>query len=133
MHPELKKLLIDMIVDLVGEECTKICRRSNASLFRQISIEKVEEFAWSSYISELERKCPVLLQLLTSVVSVNDIRNSKERTGHKKKAKNHNPGICTAIAILLKERNREMCGVQTYLSLVLFSSHVQKKVRHHIS
>ena len=30
--------------------------------------------------------------------------------------------------MILKERNREMCGVQTFLSLVLFNSHVQKKV-----
>ena len=29
---------------------------------------------------------------------------------------------------LLKERNRVMCGVQSYLSCVLFSTHIQKKV-----
>lgn len=33
-----------------------------------------------------------------------------------------------AAATLLKERNREMCGVQTMVSLVMFNSHVQKKV-----
>ena len=32
-----------------------------------------------------------------------------------------------ATAIMLKERNREMCGIQTLLSLILFSSHVQKQ------
>ncbi len=33
-----------------------------------------------------------------------------------------------AIAVLLKERYREMCGIQTMLSLVLFTSRVQKQV-----
>ena len=39
---------------------------------------------------------------------------------------------CMLMAILLKERNREMCGVQTLLSLILFSSRVQKQVSHNI-
>ena len=33
-----------------------------------------------------------------------------------------------ATAALLKERNREMSGMQAFLSLVLFSSRVEKKV-----
>ena len=38
------------------------------------------------------------------------------------------PGLCTAVAILLKERNRVMCGVQSYVSSVLFSNNIHKKV-----
>ena len=67
--------------------------------------------------------CPTLLQLLTAVVGVNDDRNTS------KKGEQHHPGVCTAMAILFKERNREMCGIQTFISLVMFSSHVPKKVR----
>ena len=33
-----------------------------------------------------------------------------------------------ATIVLLKERNREMSGMQAFLSLVLFSSRVEKKV-----
>ena len=40
-----------------------------------------------------------------------------------KRGERHYPGICMATAILLKERNR---GIQAFLSLVLFSSRVQK-------
>ena len=31
-------------------------------------------------------------------------------------------------AVLLKERNREMCGIQSLISLLLYSSHVDKQV-----
>ena len=56
------------------------------------------------------------------IVNRNDYRNQH------KQGERHHPGICMAIATLLKERNHEMCGVQTYLSLVLFSSRVHKEV-----
>ena len=36
------------------------------------------------------------------------------------------PGLCTAVAILLKECNREMCGVQSYISSALFSTKIHK-------
>lgn len=36
--------------------------------------------------------------------------------------------MCTAVAILLKERNKQMCGVQSYISSALFSTRIHKKV-----
>ena len=42
-----------------------------------------------------------------------------------KKDEQHMPGICMAVATLLKERNREMCGVQSIISV---ASQVKKKV-----
>ena len=40
----------------------------------------------------------------------------------------HYPGLCMSVAILLKERNREMSGLQYIVSLLLYSSHVDKQV-----
>ena len=51
----------------------------------------------------------------------NDHRNNNKKGTH------HIPGVCMAIAILL-ERNREMCGIQSLLPLILFQSHAQKRV-----
>ncbi len=45
-----------------------------------------------------------------------------------KKGDKHTPGICTAVSILLKERNMGMSGLQTFTSLVLFSARVSQKV-----
>ncbi len=53
------------------------------------------------------------------------------RSDHRNKTKKgdkHHPGICMALSVLLKERSREMSGLQTFLSLVLFSTRVNRKV-----
>ena len=92
------------------------------SVFRKLTIEQAETFSWSECVAELNSKAPILCSLFSHIVSCTDHRNSK------KKAEIHYPGICTAVAVLLKERNRYMCGVQTFISLVLFSSRVNKKV-----
>lgn len=72
-------------------------------------------------MEELRNEALVLLKLLSHLVSRTDNRN-------KKKGERHNPGICMAVGALLKERNREMKGIQTFISLVLFSSRVSHKV-----
>ena len=56
------------------------------------------------------------------MVSMNDHRNQH------KGGVQHYPGICMAMEVLLKDRNREICGVQSVLSLLLFFSHAEKKV-----
>ena len=65
-------------------------------------------------IEDLKSKAPTLLQLVTSVVSVNDHRNTS------KVGNSHHPGICAAFAVLLKERNREMCGLQSIVSVLMY-------------
>ena len=123
-HAGLREALLLKVMDQIGSECGGVCRRNTEtpSLFQSLEVGKLDGFCWSDCISELQTKCPMLLRLLTSVVSSNDHRNAQKHSS------SHHPGLCTAIAIILKERNREMCGVQTFLSLVLFNSHVQKKV-----
>ena len=72
-------------------------------------------------MEELQTKCPTLLQLLWAIVSRSDHRNRV------KQGEQHYPGMCVAVAILLKERNKHMSGIQTLLSMVLYSSRVRKK------
>ena len=74
-------------------------------------------------IDELSSKTPMLLQILRTLTSANDHRN-KHKSGSV-----HQPGICMAASVILKERNREMCGVQSVISLLLFSSHANKQVK----
>ena len=92
------------------------------SLFRKINVQEMAAFSWGKCIRELQSTAPVLLQLLLGIVSHSDHRN-QEKLGER-----HYPGICMAVATLLKERNRQMSGIQTFLSLVLFSSLVDKQV-----
>ena len=87
-----------------------------------VADESLPQLSWCDCIAELKVKAPVILQLVSTLVSKNDNRNQQKR----------GDAHCMLMAILLKERNREMCGVQTLLSLILFSSCVQKQVSHNV-
>ena len=123
-HEGLREHILLKLFELIDAECGKLCQRgcNPPSLFRKIPVENLPKFQWGSLITELEARAPTLLRMLATIVSKNDHRNQY------KQGERHHPGICMAIATLLKDRNREMCGVQTFISLVLFSSTVHKQV-----
>ena len=72
-------------------------------------------------VTDLKVKAPLFFTLLDSITSRNDHRNIA------KVGVTHYTGI-SAAAILLKERNREMCGLQSLVSLLLYSCHAEKQV-----
>ncbi len=122
--PRLRNDVVARVSRIINDECSVLCSRSAqpVSLFRCMTLEQAERFAWTQAISELETKAPTLYETLGCAVSNSSKRNKK------KKGERQFPGLCTAVAILLNERNRVMCGVQSYLSCALFSTHLQKKV-----
>lgn len=122
-HPDLKQQLINKVLELIDGECALLCSRSQPGPFRCAKITKLDTFTWDCYIHEMEQKSPILLRLLRLIVSHSDHRNQQKQAEH------HVPGICMTTAIMLKERNREMVGVQTHISLALFTSQVNKQVR----
>ena len=123
-HSALREQILLKVLDLVNSECAALCRKTGAdgpSPFRRLPLKNVEEFSWDIYIQELKLRGPFLLKLFRTLVQHNEHRNMT------KQGPKHTPGICMSIAALLQERNREMTGIQTYVSLVLFN-HVQKQV-----
>ena len=123
-HSALRERILLKVLDLVNSECSALCRKTGAdgpSPFRQLPLKNVEEFSWDIYIQELKLRSPFLLKLFRTLVQHNEHRNMTMQ-GPK-----HTPGICMSIAALLQECNREMAGIQTYVSLVLFN-HAQKQV-----
>lgn len=77
---------------------------------------------WEAFITELACKAPTLLHTLMTLVSFNDGRNTT------KVGAAHYPGVSAAVAILLKERNREMCSIQSLVSVLMYSCHCEKQV-----
>lgn len=117
--------VLQKVIDILDMELVQLTKRNTnpPSLFRQIPLDDtLPQFRWYNCIDELKVKAPSALQLASALVSKNDNGNQK------KCGDAHFPGICMLIGIMLKERNREMCGIQTLLSLILFSSCVQKQV-----
>ena len=78
---------------------------------------------WSALVSELESRVPLLFEAFSSIAAHSNHCN-KSKVGAA-----HHPGICMAAAVILKERNREMCGVQSVLSLLMYSCHCEKKIQ----
>ena len=89
-------------------------------LFGKLPVSEMPAFDWKVLIDELVSKAPILLQILCTLTSSSDPRN-KHKSGSV-----HHPGICMAASVILKERNREMCGVQAMISLLLFESHANR-------
>lgn len=125
---EMKSVMqavLGIVSQTVSNECGKLCQKlsdDGPSQFRAIPVTDLAGFTWGAFIKELEIKAPTLMNIFTSIVSFSDHRN-KTKAGS-----GHHPGICTALAILLKERNREMCGIQSLVSMMMYFSHCEKQV-----
>lgn len=122
--PSLKDALIAAFTKAICQECNTLCRKSDGttSLFRRIPVTSLASNTWETFVEELQSKAPTLLNLFTTIASFNDHRN-KIKTGD-----SHLPGICSAVAVLMKERNREMCGLQSVISLLMYACHCEKQV-----
>ena len=120
---ELKKAMFTHLLQTLSNECSSLCQKTGgSSLFRKISLMSLSSDMWNGFMNELESKAPTLLHILVALVSFSDLRNiSKVGTSH-------HPSICAAVAVLLKERNREMCGLQSLVSVLLYSCHCEKQV-----
>ncbi len=120
---KLKKAVFTHIMQTLSNECSSLCqKRGGASLFRKISLVGLSSNMWDDFMNELESKAPTLIHIIVALVSFSDWRNIN------KVSTSHYPSICAAVAVLLKERNREMCGLQSLLSVLLYSCHSEKQV-----
>ena len=103
-HDSLRDLLIKRVIATVNDECIM-------SSLSAITLSQVQP----QYSFELELRSPVLFQLFKTIVSHGDHRNEK------KKGDVHIPAVCMAVSVLLKERNREMVGIQTCVASITSS------------
>ena len=124
-HESLANKLLQLFLDKLEAECAVLSQRSlPLFLFRRVPPDEYATFEWKKLIENLTQKAPTLFHVLSSIVAHSDRRNKKKLDTA------HYPGLCMTVAVLLKERNREMCGVQSLISLLLYSSHVDKQVQH---
>ena len=120
-HDNLRELLFKQFVAQIDSECSQLCQRQpKSSVYLKILQAPLADFNWKVFVEDLQNKAPTFFQLLSIIASHGDHRN-KTKVGD-----THNPGICMAAAVILKERNREMNGLQSILSLLLFTSHVNR-------
>ena len=118
---EVRNEIFTLLLSLLNAECVELCRRG-ASRFRSIEVDKISSFKWEDFIEELNSKSPLLLQFLTTVASRVDKRYQQTSPAERY------PGIVTAAAVLLKQRNREMCAIPSVVSLLMYACHCEKQV-----
>ena len=125
-HDNLRELLFKQFVAQIDLECSQLCHRPpKSSVYRKMPQALLADFSWKFFVEDLQNMAPTFFQILSTIASHGDHQNKTKIGGA------HNPGICMAAAVILKERNREMNGVQSILSLLFFTSHVNKQVYWH--
>ena len=119
---KFKEGVFTHFLQTINTECGTLSQTSCPSLFRSIPVASLSSISWVEFIAELGSKAPTFLKILVFLFSINDARN-KTKVGAV-----HFPGICAAVAVLLKERCREMCGIQSLVSVLMYSCHCEKQV-----
>ena len=120
--PHLKEAVNVCMCEILTTECSRLCQVG--SLFRNLSLTALAGKNWIDYIHELNEKAPTLLSFIFTLVSVNDSRNVK------KVGEAHYPGVCAAVAVLLKERCKDVDGIQSLVSLMMYDCHCEKQACH---
>jgi len=103
-HKQLYSAVLDRFVQKVNAECQDMCKRTLPPS--------------KTFVEDLKKKAPTLHTVFSCIVSRSDQHPNST----------HYPSLCMSVAILLKERNTEMSGLQYIVSLLLYSSHVDKQV-----
>ena len=112
-----------MLLGKLNEECTNLCRKTTPSLFLiTIPFDKLDTFSWKDMVADLQQKAHLVFTVLDSCITS---RNNHQNT--MKVGAVHYSRICSAAAILLKERNCKMCGIQSLVSM-MYSCHAKKRV-----
>lgn len=105
-HKRFSELVSSLILDWIEAECNTLCRQ-----YLYLYSGRLRLVTLSATLMSFVQ-APLLLQFLVN----------------KKKGESaHYLSILMAVAVILKERNREMCGVQSLISLLLFASRVDKQ------
>jgi len=88
------------------------------SVLRVPSVHHLSNFHFDRFVNELKCKAPTLLAVLTAAA----------RPCRSKKREPDPFVIAMAAAVLLKQRNKDLCMVQTIIGCLLYSGHAAKRV-----
>lgn len=122
------------VTTVVDRECQQLCKKKPASVLRVKSIDQLKSFSWDAVITELKKRAPTLLSIL--IAAAQSTRHPRRQSEPRRKKSNpvHRPWrqsvVCMAAAVLLKERNQQMCKPQSIVSTLLYAGHASKKVVH---
>ena len=66
---DVKEAITKQLIGALNEECTNLCKKKNASLFRAIPVDRLASFKWIDMVEDLKQKAPVLFSVLYTIVT----------------------------------------------------------------
>jgi len=95
-------------------ECVSLCEKAKPSILR---VKLLTAFHFSTLLRELKQRAPTFLSILKAAA-----------TPTKRLSEPSPIVICMAAAMLLKQRNQQMCLLQAIVAIILYAGHAAKKV-----
>ena len=111
----IKKAIIRVLLEKLYEERIHICKKNIASPSAQFQWISCQTSKWKTVVADIEEKATFSHSVLHSIKHRNGRRNTV------KIGAAHCPRIRSPAAILLKERNIEMCGQQSLVHLLMLA------------
>lgn len=106
----MSKYVLKTMSRQIKAELSNICSTTNKSILQQ-SNEKLKSFSWETLWSEFQRRVPLLLELLRSILPKSD-----------------KAFLVFIISLILKKRNQKMSLMQRLISVVLYGNAAHKQV-----
>ena len=115
--PIIKALLLEL-----STQCQNLCRKKEfSSILRQLEPTQLTDFRFRDLLEKWKKVAPLLLQFLCAVANVAVLEDGlPPETAF--------PSLCTAGAILLKQRNLHMSAVHHIIGVILFHGNTSKQV-----
>ena len=105
----LRKAVEDRLCSDVNIECKRLCSKANPTLLRTATKDSILNFSWRAVGQEIREKSPLFYRLLLASADPKSLSKSSDP-----ETTERYPGICTAAAVLLKNRDK---GISTILKV----------------
>ena len=120
----MQDMVVRRLLEVLHQQCGALCQKKPvSSILRGLKPHELVSFSFSRHIDEWATVAPLLLKLLATVASVNLSGTV---------AASDVAGICTAGAVLLRQRNVHMSALHHVAGLILFHGNASKLVRHQL-
>ena len=119
----LRKAVEDRLCSDVNIECKRLCSKANPTLLRTATKDSVLNFSWRAIGQEIREKSPLFYRLLLASADPKSLSKSSDP-----ETTERYPGIGTAAAVLLTNRNKGMSFVPYVISTILKVGRTSKRV-----
>jgi len=115
-------LIVRCLLELLHQQCIALCQKKQiSSVLRGLQPQELVSFSFGRIIDEWATTAPLFLKFLATAANVNPSDPGSNVAG-----------VCTAGAVLLRQRNLHMSALHHITGLILFHGNASKLVCHHI-